>query len=408
MPLHQCDCINDATPKSCAYHDASDDELEKSLIEKSHTESSKRNSCANGDNEVEILAERIGKNWTPLAILKNVNKRAKRIKKKPLKTKSRNKSKRNDSLQSSTEIDRKYEAAILHLCALGVDFNNDKGDEVKTLARSNGRNRTPLKPLTSASKQIKKQETKLLKEAQTKPLKTTVALADNNELKSSTNTGLSLWERIQEFKKTSEQFSAKKPCKLIDVGNDLELQKLIAQMEMMKLDHEFTKSLNATLHSKVFLPYETEDLISLAREVIMSRWRSMRSRGMHIIIFSEGFSNRIHPNYWGNELDEDLLENLHVQSEKINQTLFVSEKGICGRNVVNLDKLTEGEVRKEDIGSQCAVNFQHKKIFAKYHKCSKTMRLIQEGYGRRMTCYLDQKTRAHSHKKEVWCKKYNL
>ena len=402
MPLHQCDCINDATPKSCAYHDASDDELEKSLVEKSHTESSKRNSYADGDNEVEILAERIGKNWTPLAILKNVNKRAKRIKKKPLKTKSRKKPKRNDSLQLSTEIDKKYEAAILHLCALGVDFNSDKEDEVKTLAGSSGKNLTPLKPL------IKKQETKFLKEEQIKPLKTTVALADNNEFKSSKGTGLSLWERIQKFKKTSKQFSAKKQCKLIDGGNDLELQKLIAQMEMMKLDHEFTKSLNATLHSKVFLPYETEDLISLAREVIMSRWRSMSSRGMHIITFSEGFSNRIHPNYWGNELDEDLLENLHIQSGKVNQTLFVNEKGIYGRDVVNLDKLTEGEVRKEDIGSQCAVNFQHKKIFAKYHKCSKTMKLIQEGHGRRMTCYLDQKTRAHSHKKEVWCKKYNL
>ena len=127
-----------------------------------------------------------------------------------------------------------------------------------------------------------------------------------------------------------------------------------------------------------------------------------------MIIFSEGFCDRIHPHYWGNELNEDLLENLHVQSGRTNQTLFVNEKGIYGQDVVNLDELTEGEVCKEKIGSQCVVNFQHKKIFAKSHKRSKTIRLIQEGYGKRMTCYLDQKTRTHSHKKEVWCKKYNL
>ena len=285
MPLHQCDCINDATFKSCAYHDASDDESEESLVENFHTESNDRNSYADSDSEVEVLAERIGKNWTPLTTLKNVNKRVRKVEKKPLRTKSRIKPEQSDSLQSSTIIDKNYEAAILDLYAVAIDFGNDEGDEVKALVGSTGKNWTSLKPLISASKRIREVETKLLenkshpKPEQTKPPKITVVLADKNELKPSEGTELPLWERIQEFKKISRQFSTKKRCKLIDDGNDTELQKLNAQMEMKKLDQEVTKALNATLHSKDFLPYETEDLISLAREVIMSRWRNMSSRG---------------------------------------------------------------------------------------------------------------------------------
>ena len=355
-----------------------------------------------GDGEVEILGEKINTTRPSSVSSKKASKRPKTFKKK---SETRKKPAKPD-LEKPSKL---------------ASNTSSSDNEIEILTEKTSTDRSPPASPTNANNQIDAAKERLeenkssTEPAPNKTPETMVVPIDDKKLESCKGVKPSLWDRIQEFKAASKQLSTtesiikkKKQRKLLNSSEDPELQKLAARMEMMKLNHEFTRALNNFLYSKNFFPNEAEDFIVMAREVVLSRWWSMSSRGIHVILFSEGFSDRIHPCYWGNVLDENLLEKLHEQTGRVNQTIFAVEKGVCGEDIVKLSELSEGEVNKKEVGSQCIANFQHKRIFAKIYKYSGTMHLIQEGHGKRMTCYFDQITLAHSHKKEVWCQKYNL
>ena len=462
MPLHQCDCVNEGTPKPCAYPNSCNNESEEDLAD---------DTAIDTEDDVEILGEKIKGEWIPLTSSSELTQQSKAPEKEAIRHDDSIKSEIMASVeevdvhQASLDSLKRLNEKLRMLCemverraapkATSGALSDD--DEVEILSEKNSirPSSTPQKGIRKSLKlacntpssdndieilsektnagqatsfpqvnpvdQINADEGKpveskgSLEPAHDEELEIKVVPSSDKKLEPSRDAKQSLWERIQEFKAVSKQFSAgksiakpKKQRKLSSSSEDQGISRLVARMEMMRLNQEFTKALNNYLYSENFFPYETEDFIVKAREVILSRWWSMNCKGIHVIIFSEGFTDQIHPCYWGNVLDEDLLESLHVQTGRVNQTLFAVEKGIRGENVVKLSELSEGEIDKGKIGSQCVANFQHRKIFAKIYKYSGTMQLIQEGHGKRMTCYYDQVTLAHSHKKEVWCRKYDL
>lgn len=451
--LDQCDCGDEEMLRFCTCHDSSDDESEEDSGVDSSTDGDNEGSsddsgdemeisaddsgdemetsaddsgdeveiladdsgdevevlADDSDDEVEILAERIGRNWTPLVSLAEKGKCKRDVERKPL----------NNEGAAEPELSKPYKPCD------PPKKESQPSEDSWSSTNEDAIEPEPSKPPKNRDASTEKEESQpsedswsstngdVIEPEPSKPPKTGDISADREESRPSEVSWRSLWDRIQNFKANSKTPSTtiKRERKRPKVSNTLEgpeLQKLIAQMEMMKLNREFSDVLNASLHSQNFLPYETENLMVSARESVMSRWSKMSAQGIYVVIFSEGFCDRLHPNYWGNKLNEDLLEKLHEQEGRINKTLYSVEKEIRGQDIVNLEALKTGKIHRGEIASGCVANFLHTKIFARSHGRPKSMQLVQEGLGKRMTCFIDQASRTHAHKKEVWCSKYDL
>ena len=151
---------------------------------------------------------------------------------------------------------------------------------------------------------------------------------------------------------------------------------------------------------------EVEKMNLEAEDAIKIRAELLKSMGAHMIIFSEGYGDRLHPNYWGKQLNQNLLNSIHRSQRDPTSTISKIEEGIPNEGTITVHQTSTPQPWYK-TPPQCTTSFLLKrKICPQYDITSGIVCLIQEGEEKRMTCLFESNKMTHAHKKEIWSKDY--
>ena len=165
-----------------------------------------------------------------------------------------------------------------------------------------------------------------------------------------------------------------------------ERQQGIRQMNNVLQAHEELDTINSLYHSMLeeYLYTNNTSLIDfesmnvLAEEVIKKRSAVMMNEEAYMIIFGDKYGDRLHPNHWGKELDQDLLDSIHALQSNSIDTISMTEKDISNEGTISPCQMGPPKPWYK-TPPQCAVSFPlQRKIYPRYDSATGAMYITQE------------------------------
>ena len=163
------------------------------------------------------------------------------------------------------------------------------------------------------------------------------------------------------------------------------LEKVLDTGELGLLDYE-GKSYNAELALKI-------------------RSEILRSLGVYMITFGDGIGDRLHPNHWGKEINQELLNGIHRCQDNPISTIRMLENNVSNENTISMHQKNLPQPWWK-TPPQCTTNFcLNKKFEPQVDESSGIIYFVQRGAEKKMTCVFEPNKTTHSHIKEIWSRK---